>query len=548
MVQITCTRSGLVFEAENRRRKVHPEISWYTAHSDMVFRYKAIEVIERGKAEGWDTLEKFESEIKKALSPPPPPPEPPYDFEGSWVARIIGSHEKYRFQREFLPSVSVKGRFKRFNVAGNGDGLFEACYQSAKGNESRHYYRIVSGRCEEISLSQAEEIFPLPDPTLLKVEEWFSQGKNVEYRGGAYFVERCDSWESQEDAWDDLDDEWVRRTVTKSVSFLRPLSAEAADRFFAEKAEEEKQKRSQEIAAAYLKRAVKDIISAHKGATVSPHGTAYPSGLSFVVEQGYYQPNLLAVLQKDGEVFRLWTLRYNGRDGDDWRFNNVAGAWAGKFVAVSPSFACRFQEIVAVAKGEACPFPGIEDFLSLEQMALSAGDVAGAGAQPDALAEQPFEPAAQAASKSLSKRAQAKIFAQFRREARDVKRAMTERMKAERAEVRRQKAEAKRKEIAVKGWELIDRLIVPGTSQHKKIERLRRQGTYAEALRQALDWLDANLPAVAARVRAGAGILEDAAIYYLTQIKSGVGKFFACCVATNTVSCLSVRQEARKAF
>jgi hypothetical protein len=34
MVEVICSRSGLAFEAENRRKKVHPAISCYTSQGD----------------------------------------------------------------------------------------------------------------------------------------------------------------------------------------------------------------------------------------------------------------------------------------------------------------------------------------------------------------------------------------------------------------------------------------------------------------------------------------------------------------------------------
>jgi hypothetical protein len=44
MQSIVCKRSGLVFEAENRRKSVHPQISKYTSHKDMDVRYAPIVV------------------------------------------------------------------------------------------------------------------------------------------------------------------------------------------------------------------------------------------------------------------------------------------------------------------------------------------------------------------------------------------------------------------------------------------------------------------------------------------------------------------------
>lgn len=205
IIEVTCSRSGLKFEAPNRRTKVHPEISYYTSHKNYDIRYPALVVIERGKKEGWDSLEKFEEEIYKALHPEPKP-RPDYDFEGAWVAQITGSSEKYRFTRIFLNPVDEDGRFKRF-VFGSS-GVFETCYKSGKGNETRHYYLIEDEVRKEIEFSQVEEMFPaietiheiLFNSGCIKVKgNLGAVGQLIKHESSIWEVKRVESQEYWED-------------------------------------------------------------------------------------------------------------------------------------------------------------------------------------------------------------------------------------------------------------------------------------------------------------------------------------------------------------
>jgi hypothetical protein len=150
-----CKRSGLEFQTDNNRLTVHPEISRYTSHKDTEIRYPAIAVIERGKAEGWETIEQFESEIQKALNPVPQPIDQiKGDFEGDWVALIKGFSEKYGYDRDFLDSVGKRGRFKLFQYP--EAGIVETCYTSAKGNQTRYFRLIEAGK--EVGILTAGEV------------------------------------------------------------------------------------------------------------------------------------------------------------------------------------------------------------------------------------------------------------------------------------------------------------------------------------------------------------------------------------------------------
>jgi hypothetical protein len=168
MIQITCKRSGLIFEAENRRRSVHPKISYYTSHSDLEIRYSAIPVIERGKAEGWGTIERFIEEIERASAESEPKDSIECDWDGAWMARLTGSCRLYRFDRTFIDPVreEERGRIghrftrKYYCLSQLPDGIYEGCYKSGRGNETRTYWSMASGVRTPMSLAEVEAIYP----------------------------------------------------------------------------------------------------------------------------------------------------------------------------------------------------------------------------------------------------------------------------------------------------------------------------------------------------------------------------------------------------
>ena len=61
---------------------------------------------------------------------------------------------------------------------------------------------------------------------------------------------------------------------------------------------------------------------------VIPKKAKYPSGIEIVIRKGYYQANEFFVVAAD----KIWRLFYNGRNGDDWSHNNVAGGYIGSYV------------------------------------------------------------------------------------------------------------------------------------------------------------------------------------------------------------------------
>lgn len=336
MEEVICSRSGLRFPKEGRKT-VHPRISYYTSHKNPKTRHVATSVVERGKQEGWDTIERFEQEIEAALNPPPPPPVE-YDFCGAWVAKIVGSDPKYRFKREFLAAVETDGRRKRFLFPKEGSHFIETCYQSAKGNETRHYYYVVDGIAEEIPLSRLEKEFPVSSqPQGPSIENCTlfegrigAEGEIVKLDNHYWVVVRVDAIHH----WEDEDgicgtgtyrgSATVVHSYTTQTSYARPATTEEIKTF------QSCQQRQQAIAEAKarLQEIYKSITTAN-GAAIRPETASYPKGVSVCLEKGYYQCNRILVVD-DGN--RVWSLTYNGRDGDNWQINNVAGSYVGWYL------------------------------------------------------------------------------------------------------------------------------------------------------------------------------------------------------------------------
>lgn len=328
MVEIICKRSGLIFQAENRRNSVHPSISYYTTHKDQGLRYVAAKTIARGLSEGWATLERFEVAIKVDLNPPPPP-EAPYDFEGTWLAKITGRCEKFDYVREFQDCVEERGRFKRFRFG--LPGIYQTNYKSAKGNDTRHFVEVLEDGTqtditeaevvkrfgdrpvtEELDLSGLEKIeteYPLGQVgETVKVGDRFVVIEKTEtkiiyhdedgiahsrYPSGVFVVEE-----------EHVTVNWVR-SATESEAKI------AADKLAVKSA-----------GLAAFGRA-KEIFG--QSAETPIAGT--PTGLKISVRDkvlGYDSP----YLQVDTNAGLLWSVIYNGRDGDLWSLSNYGNSIA----------------------------------------------------------------------------------------------------------------------------------------------------------------------------------------------------------------------------
>lgn len=171
-IEIICEKSGLTFTAPNRRKKIHPRISYYTSNKDSEYRNFARDIIDRGKKEGWSNLEKFEQEIEKAWgnrnNPEPIEEENQNIWTGNSLAKITGADKDYRFKRDFVTPIkkeyrkSAKCYSRVFDLSTLKSGIYEFQQKSAKGNNSRWYIEYQEdGETRELSLEEVEALFPL---------------------------------------------------------------------------------------------------------------------------------------------------------------------------------------------------------------------------------------------------------------------------------------------------------------------------------------------------------------------------------------------------
>lgn len=85
-----------------------------------------------------------------------------------------------------------------------------------------------------------------------------------------------------------------------------------------------------------------------KNGAVAPTSVEYPEGRKLPIRQGLTHANKLLVMTET----QLWSLNYNGADGDDWSHNNVSGAWIGCYVPLSSELKTEIEGIVETLKGE----------------------------------------------------------------------------------------------------------------------------------------------------------------------------------------------------
>lgn len=390
MIEIICSRSGLTFEAPNRRRKVHPGISVYTSHKDMDYRYAAIAVIERGKAEGWDSLEKFEKEIAIATDPEAATKAVQeisdvglckvelkrakrYPERSPWVARITGTSTKFGFERKFITPVLEQKHLSTFLLE---DGFYEECEFNSKGEKQRRFLCVQNGEKEYLSKQELTERTGWADGLIEKraqqarekaeaeaKEAEAKQGaivvKNgeipvtsvngvVDYNGVPHFVawrdEKCQWLDEDGITWDQypssvrVEDEWSIYTY-----WLKPATAEQIEAHY-QKQQAEERKQEEIKAAAQTMRTIKSL--AYPDHREKPE-EAHPSGTKI----GYKFKRLRydsPYVQIDEAVGVLWSIKYNFRDGDDWRYNNFGGHSVAQCQPLTPQLRQTLEEYIAV--------------------------------------------------------------------------------------------------------------------------------------------------------------------------------------------------------
>lgn len=346
---VICARSGLAFEADSKRKKVHPAIRHYTSHKDTNIRYPAIAVIEQGKKEGWDSLEKFQAEIKKALNPPLTPPVE-YDFEGYWAAKITGYSKQYDYEREFLTPVEEVGRFRRYRLT--EEGCYQTCYRSAKGNETRIFWQVTGGVLEEISPEQLESVL----------------GKRIDVekpeRGELIETKRLlgDIGETVQ-----FNARWVTITAVEMIALYRDEETGITSTYYPEDSSEvieietyrtwvepataEQVAECQAIdkIKAYATKAVIELKEIDSTEQWEKPEQANPQGLKISLRDktlGYDS----SYLQVDRSARLLWRVVYNNRDGDLWSMNNLDGHSIAKCRPLTPELEAELDTIAESIK------------------------------------------------------------------------------------------------------------------------------------------------------------------------------------------------------
>lgn len=221
LVDQICPRSGLVFQVaieDKREGLIHPRIVWYTQHPNYDVRYPAIRVIERGKAEGWNTFEKFKEEIKLLLDPPKPTSEFPSitlskkdGRKKPYLAQIEGYDRRYTLKRKFISPVATKDNLLTFLLEEPG------FYESKNGNGTIAYWSKEGDSYSEITKEKvlAEFVPYYGDPEIKQIE-FYSQaavGTEVIFEGRKWAIVADDSYdffETQyhEDPWSTQSNYW----------------------------------------------------------------------------------------------------------------------------------------------------------------------------------------------------------------------------------------------------------------------------------------------------------------------------------------------------
>lgn len=375
-----CEKSGLRFRAEGSER-THPEIASYSQHSDWDYRYAALRVIERGKREGWDSIEKFKAEIKAELNPDAP--EEGDATPTLWVshdcyeksdevkvsgycAQILGPCDRYGYNRRFLKPVAKQGK-RTVGYLLTQDGVYDSKSYSRAGNCDHRWWHVVNGVTTEINREQAEAIAGPPALTetqKLAIARQQEQDERLARRATATEVVEGD-FPYNTDAllfdrngqiwivvdaideywWEDEDgvrgtgryfgdgaivSEWFKRIKT----WIRPATAEEIAAHQA-KIDRDNQHESNWQRLIEIYRMADDTATA----IVPSEKMPWPRGhqIEIPVSPG---TNYLAATES-----QVWAILYNGRDGDDWSLSNV-GDGIGSYLE-DPGLA---QEAIALIK------------------------------------------------------------------------------------------------------------------------------------------------------------------------------------------------------
>ena len=329
---IICEKSGLKFEAENRRRKTHPEIAFYTQHKDSEFRYFASKIIEQGKINGWDSIEKFKSEINLAWEKEQNSSEVEQKelYECNYIAQIVSSDSKYRFQREFITAESETTRkagkfgqisnYRQYDLSLLSDGYYEVNHRSAKGNDSRYYWLVNKGEISQISLEEVEKLFPkiaLEQLDTIKTTALDIPVFNscFELNGQVYKIVDSQTIDYDEDGFSSDSYDYSGFAYSETTWEYIEASQQDKELYFSKKTDAQLQQ--QEITAIKEKRQA--IINYLKETDCLPLEDNFnPQGEKIIIHENYSGIHDHVLIDKNC----LWAVYYNGRDGDNFSLSN----------------------------------------------------------------------------------------------------------------------------------------------------------------------------------------------------------------------------------
>ena len=402
MVEVTCKFSKIKFEAATKRTQVHPAIAtWKQEANKRGWYSRFFEAIEFGLSKGFDSVNQFEEVLQKAscdepLETPPPAPHCLRDTlnfllgesereEGSFLKKLQAINSRHE------SGYSLVGQF--LDLDSNlklEDGIYFDCAATTKssndvrkGRKAYSYYTLFaleqgqalillrfSGRrldeCPE--LKQAWQIAQnrgLIDQAVQAHHEEqqlevlkrlatakFSSSKSlgasstvVEREGRSLYVLAVDSVSYYED------DDGVSHTSPPRDGYMLEHTEytyycrEATDVEIVAKLDEKRQKA--ELSQALLR--LKEIAFSDVRQFPRPQASVPQQGthISYRDRKFSYDSPYLQIDQTNG---LLWSIFYNGRDGDDWSYNNY-GNYVASFQPLTPELASEVQACVSqVAK------------------------------------------------------------------------------------------------------------------------------------------------------------------------------------------------------
>lgn len=407
MVEITCKFTKIKFEAPTKRTSVHPAIATWKQESNKRGWYgRFFEAIEFGLSKEFDSVEQFEEVLQKAscgepFETPPPSPHCLRDTlntmlgesereDGSFLKRLTA------IDQSKSSGYSLIGKFLDLDSNPSlADGVYLDCATTKpsktdirNGRKPYSYYTLFAlkentvefllsftGRrlneCHELKqVWQIAHEQGLTDQAFLAHQEEqqleaLKQSASMKFAsnkplgGEGTVLEREGRWLTVllVDAVTCYeDDDGITHTIPPRGGHMFEHSTyfyycrPATDSEISTRLQETNQKAVVALAFSRLKEI------ATVGDRTFPRPEAdIPQGMRISFRDkklSYDSP----YLQVDFSNDRLWTVFYNGRDGDDWSHNNYANEYVASFQTLTPELASEVQacaEIIAVSFPEA---------------------------------------------------------------------------------------------------------------------------------------------------------------------------------------------------